>query len=240
MTEIRASQLAYGEEPDQYLELFESPSGHGTATVVLVHGGYWRRGLTAELMGPLVDYFLGKGMTVANVEYRRGPENAWPIPYEDVSTAVQTLRGHVSGPLCGIGHSVGGQLVLLSEKDFDSIVALAPVTDTARVYTEGLGDGAALEYFQCSPEDAPAVYASSSAVHQGTANTTALIVHGNNDDRVPLRHSLDYVAAQWASEAPVDTLFLASLEHLECIQPEHPAWTYITEWVQARSDKGAS
>lgn len=233
MADTVPTRLSYGDEPDQFVTLYESTAG-GDGAVLLVHGGYWRSALTEELMNPLVEYFLREDIAVANIEYRRGPENAWPIPIEDVSAAVQLVRKHVSGHLCGIGHSVGGQLVLLANQNLDSTVALAPVTDTARVHTEGLGDDAAPEYFQRSPEEAPSVYASSSAVHQGAVEVPTLVVHGANDDRVPLRHSLDYTAAQWTAGAPVDTLFLHSLDHLECIQPQHSAWRYINDWVRSQ------
>lgn len=226
-----SDRLTYGEHPDQYVDLFRTPSATDQGIIVLVHGGYWRTEFTAELMDPLVSFFQNKGMQVANIEYRRGPEHAWPIPLNDVFAATTTLKEHTTGPFCGIGHSVGGQLVMLAEKAFDSIVALAPVTDAARVYAEKLGDSAAQEYFQQSPEQIPGTYASASAVHQPGIRASTLIVHGNDDDRVPLRHSLDYAAAQWAADAPVDTLFLATLGHKECIQPEHSAWNYINQWM---------
>lgn len=232
MYDITPSRLTYGDDPDQYVDFFEAASKQDSTVMVLVHGGYWRSALTADLMESLVWYFLNQGISVANVEYRRGVENPWPRPLQDVQRAAQTLRDHTRGELFGIGHSVGGQLVLLAEKSFDSVVALAPVTDAARIYTERWGDDAAREYFQQSPEVAPTLYASASAVHQAAVAANLLVVHGNNDDRVPLRHSLDYVAAQWASGAAVDTLFLAFLDHLECIDPQHPAWTYIMQWLE--------
>lgn len=232
MHDITPSRLTYGDDPDQYVDFFEATSKQDSTVMVLVHGGYWRSALTTDLMESLVRYFLNQGISVANVEYRRGVENPWPTPLQDVQRAVQTLGDHTRGELFGIGHSVGGQLVLLAEKSFDSVVALAPVTDAARIYTERWGDDAAREYFQQSPEAAPTLYASASAVHQAAVAANLLVVHGNNDDRVPLRHSLDYVAAQWASGAAVDTLFLAFLDHLECIDPQHPAWTYIMQWLE--------
>lgn len=231
MQNQQSDRLFYGDHPDQYVDLFDSPSATDLGTVVLVHGGYWRTEFTAALMDPLVTFFQSHAVPVANVEYRRGPEHAWPIPLDDVFAATTALKEHVTGPLCGIGHSVGGQLVLLAEKAFDALVALAPVTDAARVYTEKLGDSAAQEYFQQSPEQMPGMYAGASAVHQPGVHARTLLVHGNDDDRVPLRHSLDYAAAQWAADAPVDTLFLAALEHKECIQPDHAVWKYITEWM---------
>lgn len=237
MHDITPSRLTYGDDPDQYVDFFEAASNPDSTVMVLVHGGYWRSALTADLMEPLVQHFLHQGISVANVEYRRGVDNPWPTPLQDVQKAVQTLRDHTHGELFGIGHSVGGQLVLLAEKSFDFVVALAPVTDVARIYTERWGDDAAREYFQQSPEAAPTLYASASAVHQAAAGTNLLVVHGNDDDRVPLRHSLDYVAAQWASGAAVDTLFLAFLDHLECIDPQHPAWTYIMQWLENQRGK---
>jgi len=231
MQNRQPDRLIYGEHPDQYVDLFKNSLATNAGIAVLVHGGYWRTEFTAELMDPLVSFLQARGMHVANVEYRRGPEHGWPIPLNDVFAATRTLQEQISGSFCGIGHSVGGQLVLLAEKAFDSIVALAPVTDAARVFTEKLGDSAAQEYFHQSPEQIPGTYAGASAVHQAGVTARTLLVHGNDDDRVPLRHSLDYAAAQWGADARLDTLFLATLGHKECIQPEHSAWNYITQWM---------
>ncbi|UDV06558.1 S9 family peptidase [Staphylococcus pseudintermedius] len=63
--------------------------------------------------------------------------------------AIQHFKTSTYQPrqLVGIGHSVGGQLVLLNAKLFDQIVALAPVTDVLYTLHQHLGQDAADRIF---------------------------------------------------------------------------------------------
>ena len=224
-------RIPYGDHPDQVVDLYAAPGGVQQKIIILVHGGYWRTEFTKTLMEPLAYFFQGFGLNVANIEYRRGPEHGWPVPLEDVRQAVAAVKDVVDGPTYGIGHSVGGQLVLLAEEQFDFIVALAPVTDAGRVFEEGLGDDAAQEYFQVGPDSAAEVYRAASAIHQPALDKGTLLVHGANDVRVPLDHSRVYAATQWAADAPVDAFFMANLNHISCIEPEHAVWNAIVQWM---------
>lgn len=224
-------RIPYGDSPDQVVDLYTASVGVQQKTIILVHGGYWRTEFTKSLMDPLAHFFREFGVNVANIEYRRGPEHGWPVPLEDVRRAVAAVREVVDGPLYGIGHSVGGQLVLLAEAQFDFAVALAPVTDATKVFEEGLGDDAAQEYFRATPHDEAEVYRAASAIHQPALAKSTLLVHGGNDVRVPLEHSRIYAAKQWEADAPVDAFFMASLSHIECIEPGHAVWSAIVQWM---------
>lgn len=230
-TEEEFRRISYGNSTDQVVDFYPASGAIQQKTIVLMHGGYWRTEFTKTLMEPLVHFFRGLRVNVANVEYRRGPEHGWPIPLEDARQAVAAVKETADGPVYGIGHSVGGQLVLLAEDQFDFMVALAPVTDVARAHEEGLGDDAAQEYFQATPDDAAEVYRAASAIHQPVIGKGTLFVHGNNDVRVPLDHSRAYAAKQWAADAPVDAFFMANLSHIECIEPEHAVWGAIVQWM---------
>lgn len=230
-TEEEFRRISYGDSPDQVVDLYLAFGAVQQKTIVLVHGGYWRTAFTKALMEPLVHFFRGLGANVANVEYRRGPEHGWPIPLEDVRQAVATVKEVADGSLYGIGHSVGGQLVLLAEDEFDFVVALAPVTDAVRVHDEGLGDEAAQEYFRATPDEAAEVYRAASAIQQPVMGTDTLLVHGANDVRVPLEHSRVFAAKQWEADAPVDGFFVANLSHIECIEPEHTVWGAVVHWM---------
>lgn len=230
-TEDDFRRISYGDSSDQVVDLYPASRDMQQKTIILVHGGYWRTDFTKALMEPLVHFFRDFGVNVANIEYRRGPEQGWPVPLEDVRQAVAAVKEVVDGPIYGIGHSVGGQLVLLAEGQFDYVVALAPVTDATRVFEEGLGEDAAQEYFRVAPHDAVEVYRDASAIHQRALGKGTLLVHGNNDVRVPLEHSRVYAAKQWEADAPVDTFFMADLSHIDCIEPGHAVWSPIVQWM---------
>ncbi|WP_372698651.1 alpha/beta hydrolase family protein [Arthrobacter sp. JSM 101049] len=227
----RPEILSYGAHPDQHVVL-DRAATPPRGTAVLVHGGYWRQAHTLELMEPLIGPLAAAGWNVANVEYRRGPGAPWPLPLDDVRAACAVVADrHLEGPLVAVGHSVGGELALLAGAPLDAVVALAPVTDAARTHAESLGDGAAREYFGTSPAQDPARYASASPVVRVDAARPALVVHGADDSRVPVRHTLDYLVAAWDAGAPVTALLPDRLGHLEVIDPALPHWPAVLQWL---------
>lgn len=225
----RVSHIDYGPAPDQYLDLYRADESF--AMIALVHGGYWRQTVTSSGLLPLAGHLVRAGFDVANVEYRRGPvTGAWPIVRDDVRAAISALRPLARGArLIGVGHSVGGELVLLAADLLDAVVGLAPVTDTARVHDEALGDGAAGQYFGGSPREIPAAYRESSPVHAAPPRVPTLIVHGAPDDRVPLAHTLDYRSA--CGPAPIDLVIDHGASHFDVIDPAHPVWRQADAWL---------
>lgn len=223
--------LHYGSHEDQLVDLWVSDPV--AATVVLVHGGYWRSKWDRELMAPLAQYFMGAGYNCANVEYRRGQDAPWPAPRDDVRAAFRAVREAVPGSqLLGVGHSVGGQLVLLNADELDRVVALAPVTNVARTFTEGLGNGAAQEYFHVSPQEDPELYEEASAIRMGQfPQTPTLVVQGDADTAVPMTHSLDYVRVRMEQGPGVGAMFVRNLDHMECVNADNPVWEHISIWL---------
>ncbi|WP_417221272.1 alpha/beta hydrolase family protein [Arthrobacter sp.] len=237
--------LPYGRHPDQHLRLVRAAAG-ARGTAVLVHGGYWRQAHTLALMEPLIQPLLDAGWNVANVEYRRGPDAVWPVPLDDVRSACRLLSAQVpDGPLVAVGHSVGGELALLAGDPVHAVVALAPVTDAARTHAEHLGDGAAQEYFGTTPTQDPVRYAGASPIARLQAGRPTLVVHGADDTRVPVRHTLDYLVAAWDADVAVTALLPDRLGHLEVIDPTRGHWANVMGWLDGLAagpphDDGAS
>lgn len=231
--------LRYGGSSQQYVDclpaVVQPGAPHGT--VLLVHGGYWRAQFDATLMEPLATEFQRRGWQVGNVEYRRhGNGGGWPETIEDVRAAIQAVTGSAwcaaaSGPVVGVGHSVGGQLALLAGSGLDAVIALAPVTDTARTFHERLGEDAAAGFFGAGPEQLPDQYEDSSPVRRLPLGVPALVVHGTNDARVPVSHSHDYVRAACAAGDRVTLLEPAGLDHLAAISPAAAHWDAVFTWL---------
>lgn len=228
--------LKYGDHPDQHFILahpFKQPS---LGTAVLVHGGYWRQRITASVMQPMADDLLRSGWSVANVEYRRGPDHPWPTPSFDVAAAIQLVRSTLryqgqSEAAILIGHSVGGQLALLNSNFADAVVGLAPVTDASKVHAESLGDGAAMEYFGDSPAGIPAIYHDASPIQAPPPSVPTLLVHGFNDDRVPLEHTREYLDSLAGHVLP-EQMIHRSLDHFEIIDPQQHHWQAVQTWMR--------
>ncbi|WP_411734733.1 alpha/beta hydrolase family protein [Paeniglutamicibacter sp.] len=232
-----AGILSYGPDEAQHLALsWPAPGTVPRGIAALVHGGYWRSHLFASLMEPLAASLRAEGWITANIEYRRGATGRWPAPLEDTAEAlgrINSLRQTegIGGPLLTVGHSVGGQLALLTARLCDGVVALAPVTDVERTHCENLGDNAAAEYFGASPAQAPDTYRTASPVQQALGTTPMLILHGINDDRVPIAHSRAFLAAAGSQSSPVELREFTALSHLEAIDPLAVHWAEALSWM---------
>lgn len=230
--------IGYGPDAAQTVECWD-PDGSEACRglAVLVHGGYWRASFDASLMAAVADDLRRNGWAVANIEYRRGGNGGgWPATGADVGSAIAAIsasswRERNAGPLIGIGHSVGGQLVLLAADQMDAVVALAPVTDVARTYRERLGEDAAAEFFGISPEEDPALYESASPISRLPLAVPALVVHGGADRRVPVSHSMDFVARARAAGDHVDFDSPHDLDHLAAIDPGTRSWESARQWM---------
>ncbi|SOC53623.1 alpha/beta hydrolase family protein [Ornithinimicrobium cerasi] len=244
--------LRYGAHPDQVVEVL-APAGVPRGAAVLLHGGYWRAQFTWGLMEPLAQDLVGRGWEVANVEYRRlGTEDpepsaaarggAWPTSLIDATSALAAVADHLrrSGvhlPVVSVGHSVGGQLALLTAAQVDAVVALAPVTDLARTREEGLGEDAVRGVIPEPPEERPEAYAEGSPVHQLPVGRPTLLVHGDADTRVPLTHSEDYLRRATELGDVVELRVVTGLDHLGLIRPDAPHWPGVVEWMDGREDR---
>ncbi|MCM3569571.1 S9 family peptidase [Neobacillus mesonae] len=113
-------RISYGSNENQFGDL-RIPEGEGPFPVaIVIHGGFWRAGLSLNLMNPFAESLTAMGIAVWNIEYRRvGQEGGgWPGTFQDVSSAVEFVRTLSENyPLdlsrvVTIGHSAGGHLAL--------------------------------------------------------------------------------------------------------------------------------
>lgn len=127
---------SYGDHPDQVIDFYaargEAGPGGPAPLVVLLHGGAWRAPYDRRHVTPFADFLARRGFAVANVEYRRGAEDAagrsgggpvagrWPETFDDVAAALDALPALVREALPQAdprrivltGHSAGGHLAL--------------------------------------------------------------------------------------------------------------------------------
>ena len=113
-------RVAYGADPNQFLEV-RLPRTKGPHSVLLnVHGGYWRPKYDLAHAGHLCEALRGAGIATFNIEYRRvgNAGGGWPGTFEDIRSAYRFVRQDHSrfhldlDRLVVMGHSAGGQLAL--------------------------------------------------------------------------------------------------------------------------------
>ncbi len=219
----------YGSHPDQVADLL-TPSREGPHPVaVLLHGGFWRAGYTRSLMDGLAAGLAERGWASWNVEYRRGA-GAGSTALRDVQSALAKLR-KVRAPLdlarlVLIGHSAGGHLALCAAPSAEArlIISLAGVADLGGAVSEHLGNGAAREFIGSTPQDAPAAYRDLDPMAALPTGARVLLVHGDQDDRVPISQSRSYLAAAQACGDDCTLLELPGEDHFGIIDPQTAAF----------------
>lgn len=234
---VEKEVLVYGDSNEQFFEWYDALTSNPKGVVVLVHGGFWRQQHKLDQMHPLAAYFIKAGWAVANIEYRRaGCGGDWPAMPQDVNKAFALIRSRaqakeITGPVVGIGHSVGGQLVLLAAEHQDVVVALAPVTDVTRTDREQLGEMAVQAFFG---ELSPAVAQSASPIHQLVSKQTILLIHGDVDQRVPIEHSRDYMEQLRRLNTNSHFWEIKGLDHFHIIEPSCEIWPRVLDYLENR------
>lgn len=220
----------YGDTSRQQGQWWVPAAGSG-ATVVLVHGGFWRDAYDLHLEDAVAEDLAGRGFLVWNIDY--APSSApWPATLLDAAAAYDfAFTGAYASRIdrsrvAVVGHSAGGHLALwLASRNRlpegapgagpHVIPALAvpqaPVAALTRAL--GLGSGAVEALLGGTPATVPERYAVADPVALAPSGVRTVLVHGIDDDTVPLSQSTDYLAA--ASDCSLVTVAGGHFEHLD-------------------------
>jgi acetyl esterase/lipase len=239
----------YGEHPSQYGELY-LPAGRATArrpaTVVIIHGGFWRAVYTCSLGRPLAVDLAARGYAVWNLEYRRvGNGGGWPGTLADVAQGIDHLAGLDvdTTRVVAVGHSAGGQLAVwaagrrslaegapgaMPRVGLAKVIAQAGVLDLTGAATGRVGGGAVAELLGGMPEEVPQRYALADPMHAVPLDVPVVCLHSRRDEEVPFAQSAAYVAA--ARNAGADARLVETTgDHYTMIDPAHPDWGRVVE-----------
>ena len=176
----------------------------------------------------------------------------WPATFADVAAAIDHLAV-VEGELpldldrvVTIGHSAGGHLALWAGARpglpdgapgarpavrVTHAVAQAGVSDLGEAARLGLGGGAVRRLLGGTPVERPEPYALGSPLERLPLGVPQLLVHGEEDDTVPVALSRRYAQAAAASGDRVDLSTLPGVAHFEHIDPSSQAWKIVTDWL---------
>lgn len=216
----------YGPGPRQH-GTWWAPVGDGPfPLVVLVHGGYWRPVYDLTLEDGVADHLAAQGFLVWNVDYAPAG-TPWPSTLLDVASAydhgVRDPRVDRSR-VAVVGHSAGGHLALwLGSRGPGTpggapaippalVVGQAPVACLALAWEQRLGDGAVDLFVGGSPTSSPDRYTEADPLALLPIATRTVLIHGADDDVVPLSQPETYAAA---SQAELVVVPGGHFEHLD-------------------------
>jgi acetyl esterase/lipase len=205
--------------------------------VVLIHGGGMWTGSRADMEHP-AHQLARAGYVAFSVDYRLVDAVArchrWPAQLDDVQRAVRWVRAHAADygidpeRVGAYGWSAGGQLAaLLGTRDtrddtapmasYSSRVAcvvdLAGDVDLA-VYTQPPALHEVVALLGGTPHEVPERYRDASPLSWIDGRTAPfLVIHGDQDDVVPIEQSQRLVATLRASGVEVQFVELADTDH---------------------------
>jgi len=213
---------------DLHLDIFE-PADIGTRprpAVILIHGGAWMS-FDKSTMHGMGNFLSRSGFVAFAVDYRlfKGTENRWPAQLDDVQRAVRWIRANAPkyrvdpDHIGAFGHSAGAQLAaLLGMEDTrdNTDAALAKYSSKVQAVVDVSGpsdfttnhdpDGDAFltNFLGASYSQNPEVWRKASPVfHVSKNDAPFLIVHGTQDQEVPIAQAQELYDKLKSSEVPV-------------------------------------
>jgi acetyl esterase/lipase len=240
--------IPYGSRPEHVIDLRLPPPARRRdgkpPLIVLVHGGFWRPAYDRRHLGPMASALAAEGYVVAVPEYRRAgmAEEGWAGPFNDIAAALDQA-GEIAAPygadanqVTWAGHSAGGHLVLWAAAraglpdgspwrepsglcPATHVVSLAGCSSLRLCAEWNLGAGAARILMGGGPDDVPERYAVADPAALAAPPVPVTLVHGVEDETVPLRMSQMFTAGRLVE--------IPRAGHFDLIDPQSPAWPRV-------------
>jgi acetyl esterase/lipase len=246
-SQAAARSAPYGKGTDQVYDVHLPTLALG-ATVLVVHGGFWRAAYDRTHAGPMAAALADAGFHVAVAEYRRGRMPLSPVPalptsgagagvvptLEDIRNVVATVRAdaELPDPLVLVGHSAGGQLVAWTANQpwadgLAGVVALAGCVDLGATDRRHLGRDAARQWLAGTPEEVPERWAAADPVTGLPPRCPVRLLHGREDREVPVAVTEGYLRRCRELGADVTLEVIDGAGHYSLIDPEAPAFDRV-------------
>lgn len=257
---FQVHRLKYGEQAFQVGDLFVPEADGSHPVILLLHGGWWRAQYGSDELIGLSEHLVRQGIAVWNIEYRRvgNANGGWPTTLLDVAQAVDylpTLASSFAFDLHRsiiVGHSAGGQLALWvaarhrlpatsqlaasqsARVSFRAVISLAGAVDLEQTWQLQLGGGATAEFLGGSPTEYPERYALASPARLLPLGVPQILLHGTQDQRVPLEVSQAYASKATSAGDAVRLFEIAGADHRALIDPHSVAWAVAEQEIKKR------
>lgn len=236
-------RISYGTDSLQFGEL-RIPDGAGPHPVaIVIHGGYWRARYDLQHIGHFCEALKREGIATWDLEYRRigNPGGGFPGTLDDIASGAAHLKkiaaAHRLDPdrVVATGHSAGGQLVLWLAKQrtvkLNRVIPLAPVADLRRAFELRLSDTVVADFLGGSPKQVPDRYRSASPAELVPLGVEQRVIHGLNDNVVPISISREYVATARSHGDDATLTEIPGAGHFELIDPRSAAWDVVKKAI---------
>lgn len=247
----------YGDGQYQFGDLRLPDAEEPYPLVIAIHGGYWRSRYDLAYLGHACAALRRRGVATWNIEYRRigQPGGGWPGTFVDVALAADYVRELVNEypidrtRVVAVGHSAGGHLACWlatrhniapqSELHVEyplalrGVVSLAGVLDLRRAWELQLSANATQELLREPPEAAPARYAATSPIELLPAGVPQTLIHGADDENVPIELSRRYSEVARERGDAVNLIELPKTGHFEIVDPRTSQWRTVEDAVMA-------
>jgi len=235
-------RLPYGNDPNQFGDLRLPKSKGPFPVVVNIHGGFWRAKYDLVHAGHLCAALTAKGIATWNLEYRRvgNPGGAWPGTFEDIASGFRFVPQFAkrynleAARVLVMGHSAGGQLALClaaHEPATTRVVSLAGVVDLQQAFELHLSHDAVAEFLGGKPAEVADHYREADPLRLSIPSAQQILLHGTNDDVVPVAFSRRYVEEKRKTKEDVTLLEIPKADHFDLIDPRSTAWPQVEKAV---------
>lgn len=242
MSDTAMQRKSYGDDPNQFFELWR-PKGTHAGVAVMIHGGFWRAKYDLAHANPFCAALAATGIAIANLEYRRVGQTGggWPGTFNDIAAGVLAASGSLGGAPIIIGHSAGGHLALRLASEpvpMRAVVALAPVADLRLAQELNLSDGAVADFLGATQESMSRFYDEACPSRRGSS-VRRILVHGTEDEVVPIAISRAFVAARSHDPVPPTLVEIPKATHMDLIDPENAAGAEVIDIVRRLTVPGS-
>jgi acetyl esterase/lipase len=239
------------------LDLARPEKGRRLPALIFIFGGGWRSGSRSQEFGNIREA-AQRGYVAVTIDYRKTnvlnedgkPKYQFPDQVHDVKCAVRWLRANSkkyrinANRIGAIGWSSGGHLALMLgltdptdglegecgdlqySSNVQAVVSLAGLTNMKYCGTTWCKD-----FLGGTPEEAPELSAMASPItYVSTDDPPVLIIHGDKDGTVPIKHS-ELLDAKINEAGAVHT-FIIKKDRGHGVFVDDDVWNFLKEHLK--------